>query len=277
MKIIIDERFRRQIPPLSADEYALLEASLKAEGLRDSLIVWKTQEGHVLLDGHTRHEICQRLKITPHIFEMFFDTREQAEDWIDKNQLGRRNLSPDDFRMILGRRYNRQKLPHGGDRKSKDQIDPLKNAAESIAAEHGVSAPTVKRAGQYAAAVDAVTQEQPELAGMGPDAVKEAARKKLYADAEIKRKEKQQERKLSPEEKRRIETGIREEVKQFQEQKQSLMESRISVNTIEGFLKTVDVHLKYCKSRTEKIEHLQDMIKKCREIVVSMQKEKADG
>jgi hypothetical protein len=30
--------------------------------------------------------------------------REAASDWIDKNQLGRRNLTPDAFRLLLGRR-----------------------------------------------------------------------------------------------------------------------------------------------------------------------------
>ena len=50
--------------------------------------------------------------------------------------------------MLLGRRYNRAKKAHGGDRKSeesRDQFEPLKTA-EKLAAEHGVSPATVKRA-----------------------------------------------------------------------------------------------------------------------------------
>lgn len=277
--IIIDERFKNQIPPLSLEEYTLLKESIKQDGLRDSLTVWNTTAGQVLIDGHNRFEICKELGIVPHTFEMFFDNREQAEDWIDKNQLGRRNLSPDDFRIILGRRYNRQKKQQSG-RSDRDLsggqfVHP--KTAESLAEEHGVNEKTVRRAGQFAEAVDAVTKEQPDLAMMGKKAVMEAARKKLFADAAIKREEKTQDRKLSPEEKRNIENGIREEVQQFMEKGKELIESRLSVNTLDGFLRTVDVHMKYCKSRTEKIEHLQDMIKKCREIVVDMQKEKANG
>ena len=284
MKIIIDERFKQQIPPLSTEERALLEDSIKAEGLRDSLTVWKTKDGLVLLDGHNRYEICQKLKIIPHVFEMFLDSREHAEDWIDKNQLGRRNLSPDDFRMILGRRYNRQKKKPTGfaDRDlSGGQSVPRWKTAETLAAEHGVSDRTVKRAGQYAAAVDAVTQEQPELAGMGPDAIKEAARKRMFADAATKREEQKQQqetgRKLTPEERKRMHDGIQADVKDLLEKRDLEARSRISVYSLEGWLSSIDRHLACCKSRTEKIEHLQDMIKACRKIVVDMQKEATDA
>jgi len=75
-----------------------------------------------------------------------------VKHWIDSNQIGRRNLSPDDFKLILGRIYNRMKKTHGGDRKSNGQNVHLKNtdanqfkqsgqndrSAESIAVEHGV-------------------------------------------------------------------------------------------------------------------------------------------
>jgi hypothetical protein len=71
----------------------------------------------------------------------------RVADWIDANQLGRRNLTPDAFKMLLGRRYNRTKKSKaeagkiGGS--SKDQIDPcLPSTAQSLAQTHGVSAGT---------------------------------------------------------------------------------------------------------------------------------------
>jgi hypothetical protein len=36
-----------------------------------------------------------------------------ATIWIDRNQLGRRNLSKQDYKLLLGRRYNRAKKSHG--------------------------------------------------------------------------------------------------------------------------------------------------------------------
>jgi hypothetical protein len=72
---------------------------------------------------------------------------------MDANQLGRRNLTPDAFRLALGRRYNRSKKKHGGDRKSeesKDQSEPLISTAAKLATTYGVSEATVKRAGKFA-------------------------------------------------------------------------------------------------------------------------------
>lgn len=83
---------------------------------------------------------------------------EKLDTAIDANQLARRNLTADAYRLALGRRYNRTKKAHGGDRKSKAQSEPL-NTAEAIAEEHGVSRETVKRAGKFAEEVDA----DPEL------------------------------------------------------------------------------------------------------------------
>ncbi len=78
------------------------------------------------------------------------------------NQLGRRNLSPDAFKLALGRRYNRtKKAAHGrADRDfSEDQIDtPKTNTAAKLAAEHSVSEAAVKRAGKFAEEVAAEWQ-----------------------------------------------------------------------------------------------------------------------
>ncbi len=75
-----------------------------------------------------------------------------AADWIDANQLGRRNLTPDAFKLLLGRRYNRAKKAQtdggkGTAKQTVDQIDPRLSTAQSLAQTHGVSEATVKRAG----------------------------------------------------------------------------------------------------------------------------------
>jgi hypothetical protein len=63
------------------------------------------------------------------------------------NQLGRRNLSPDAFKLALGRRYNRMKKRDGERGPQKlDQNEPASTAAK-LAKEHSVSEATVKRAG----------------------------------------------------------------------------------------------------------------------------------
>lgn len=84
---------------------------------------------------------------------------EAVIDWIERNQLGRRNLSADARKLILGRRYNRIKKANDGSRgnqhSAKDHNDPCQNkTASKLAAENHVSPATVKRAGAFAAEVD---------------------------------------------------------------------------------------------------------------------------
>lgn len=151
MTVRIDESIRALIPPLSIDERKQLEANIQRDGCRDPLVIWNG----TLIDGHNRYEICTRLGIPFKTVEMAFPDREAAEDWIDANQLGRRNLTPDTFRWLLGRRYNRTKKAHGGDRKSKGQVGPLKEStAAKLAEDHGVSERTVKRAAKFSEEVE---------------------------------------------------------------------------------------------------------------------------
>ena len=115
---------------------------------------------------------------------MKFSDRDAVMDWIDKNQLGRRNLTKEDFTLIIGRRYNRMKKSKGGDKKSdeaksKCQNDPLISTAEVIAEEHGVSAPTVKRAGKFADAVEHV-ESMPEAEEMTHQEVIQEAKKIVH-------------------------------------------------------------------------------------------------
>ena len=70
--MIIDDHFQSLIPPLSAEEKAQLEENIKVEGCRDTLITWQG----ILLDGHNRFEICNRLNIPFRTMEI--DLPEQA-------------------------------------------------------------------------------------------------------------------------------------------------------------------------------------------------------
>lgn len=92
--IKIDKEFERLIPPLSAEEFAQLEANCLREGIRDPLIVWAVPNGdQILIDGHNRMKISVNHSGIPfEIKQMQFDNRMEAEEWILRNQLGRRNV-----------------------------------------------------------------------------------------------------------------------------------------------------------------------------------------
>jgi len=88
-RIEIDPDFQSLIPPLSTEERTQLEANLIADGCRDPLVLW----GTILVDGHNRYEICARLGIDFDVVQREFTDREDAIQWIIRNQFGRRNLS----------------------------------------------------------------------------------------------------------------------------------------------------------------------------------------
>ena len=166
--IRIDEQFREMIPPLSDDELRQLTANVRTEGCRDPLVVWQPEAAAecVLLDGHHRYEICEHESIPYRIVkleESVIPDREAAADWIDSNQLGRRNLSRDQMSMLRGRRYNRLKNSHGGDRKSSRQNGDLKRTSQKLAKQHGVSRRTIERDGQFAEAVERLKVLDPEI------------------------------------------------------------------------------------------------------------------
>ena len=103
----IDPEFQNQIPPLTDDEYKQLEENILKEGkLLSPLIVWN----NTLVDGHNRYAILQK---HPEIYfstmPLRFENREEAVAWICRNQLGRRNLSPEQKRYLLGKQYEAEK------------------------------------------------------------------------------------------------------------------------------------------------------------------------
>ncbi len=158
--IIIDEEFRRLIPALSGEERNGLEINLQRDGCMDPLVVWA--EHGILLDGHNRKELCDKYGIDYPVKEISLPDREAAADWIDKRQLGRRNLSLDQMSLLRGRRYNRLKQGHGGDRKSEESRDRNDRSitSEKLGAEYGVGCATIRRDGQYADAVEKLGIQQ---------------------------------------------------------------------------------------------------------------------
>ena len=92
--MIIDQEFAGLIPPLTAEEYKGLEASILEEGCRDALVVWDD----TLVDGHNRYRICTKHNIPYQVVQKEFGNRDEVLLWMLKNQLGRRNLN--DFQRV---------------------------------------------------------------------------------------------------------------------------------------------------------------------------------
>ena len=165
----IDPEFQSQIPPLTDDEFKQLEENILKEGkLLSPLIVW----GNTLVDGHNRYAILQK---HPEIYfstmPLPFESREEVLAWICKNQLGRRNLTPEQKYYLMGKQYEAEKAAHGGDRKSSDAkssslkanlIDNSKTC-DRIAEENGVSRASVLRASHYTRGIDIADNLSPGI------------------------------------------------------------------------------------------------------------------
>ena len=163
-RLIIDPEFRDKIPPLTEDEFSLLEENILSDGAVFSpLIVW---DG-TILDGHNRYEIIQKHpELTYAVHKLSFANRYEALSWICKNQLGRRNLTPQQKKYLIGQRYEAEKMAHGGERVATVQNEPLPSSHKTraqIANDTSTSESYVMRAGWYAQGVDAAEEALPGI------------------------------------------------------------------------------------------------------------------
>ena len=167
--LTIDPEFEAKCPPLTEDELSQLEENILEEGLvLMPLIVWND----TIVDGHNRYRIAQAHPgIGFRTHEKQFSNRYEALSWICKNQLGRRNLTPQQKKYLIGERYDAEKMIHGGDRrsedaKSSDKSCHLKNesrARKRIAEESGISEGSVQNAFNYAKGVNAAEEVLPGI------------------------------------------------------------------------------------------------------------------
>ena len=164
----IDPEFQSKIPPLQFEEEQQLEQNIIAEGrLLNPIITWN---GYIL-DGHTRYRILKKHSfIKFEVEEIQLANKYEALAWICKNQLGRRNLSPERKKFLLGKEYESTKLAVGAPLGSKhgirkcgqnDHIFTESRTCQRIASEHGVGEKTVRRAEKYSQGIDAAEEAVP--------------------------------------------------------------------------------------------------------------------
>jgi len=170
MIITIDPEIEALIPSLKYDEQSKLRESIKEEGCRDPLVIWK--DHNILLDGHNRYAICQELGIQFKTVELDFSDKDRAKLWVLKNQLGRRNLSDFQFKLLVGQEYELEKKLEGGDKKSGEYKKTLGQndqvisgeTRNRIANEHNISPKTVQRSADLYKTVEAIKEVAPEVA-----------------------------------------------------------------------------------------------------------------
>ena len=170
MNLRIDPEFESRIPPLTVDEFQQLEENILADGvIINPIIVW---DG-VIIDGHNRFRIVEK---HPHITfttcEREFDDRHDALAWICKNQLGRRNLTFQQKKYLIGKQFEAEKHRQGTNnqyvqaKSEKCQLGTFQNSvdtADRIAKENGIGRRSVFRAEEFAKAVDIADEIEPGI------------------------------------------------------------------------------------------------------------------
>lgn len=169
----IDNEFKYLIRPLSEKELQLLEENIIADGCLQPIVVWD----NIIIDGHNRYAICCKHNIPFEIFDMTFDSREEAISWICKNQLGRRNITDETRKYLIGRQYESEKiilakrnaLGHNqyteSDARDENQLKPVGHkTAQHIAEDNNLNYGTVQRYGALAKAIEEIREKCPELA-----------------------------------------------------------------------------------------------------------------
>lgn len=168
----IDKNFKQLIPPLTSSEFKQLENNILKDGCREPLCVW----GSTIIDGHNRYEICTRLKIPFFIQQMDFNNREEIVAWICANQLGRRNISEETRRYLIGKRYEIEKKigaknPSGKNQHSSKEVGvqfehqpqmpkSKRLTAKKIAEEYNLTEGTIRRYGRYARLIDHLAKNE---------------------------------------------------------------------------------------------------------------------
>ena len=180
-ELTIDKGFRNLIRPLFKQEYLQLEANILAYGCNTPITTWNG----VIIDGHNRYEICRKHGIPFEVEEMTFEYREEAIAWICANQLGRRNLTEESRKFLIGMQYeaektvNEKKNPSGFNQYSHpdaglpyEEFDPNGNVfvtnsrsktANKIAKENHISHGTVEKYALYSKALEKIEKKEPAL------------------------------------------------------------------------------------------------------------------
>jgi hypothetical protein len=180
MELVILPEIKARLFPLREEELRELERSVLEEGIRDPLVVWRKDGQLILVDGHHRYELAKKHGLSFQIVEREFRDLDEVLIWVDRNQLGRRNLTDSQRTEVIGRIYNTLKQnpilnlkpfqsgENGeGAEDREEKFTSLKGSdstARAVAKATGVSEKTVRNAGKFAEAVAALERISPKAA-----------------------------------------------------------------------------------------------------------------
>jgi hypothetical protein len=151
------------IIPLHPEQFQQLENNIIEEGCRDPLVVWSKGGQKILIDGHNRYSICRKHSIPYQITEVEFDLFEDVKIWLINNQIGRRNLNPEQIGYYRGLKYESLKEKVGGYKNVLAKGKSDQTTSSRVADEFKVSESTIKRDAKFANGIDFIGKYNIEL------------------------------------------------------------------------------------------------------------------
>ncbi|MEL7001988.1 MAG: hypothetical protein AAFN93_04540 [Bacteroidota bacterium] len=161
--ITIKNELEDLIIPLSKEEFSQLESNILKEGCRESVIAWENGDELILIDGHNRYKICTKHNLPFNVSKLDFKSLDEVKIWMLNNQLGRRNLNPDQLSYYRGLKYLGLKRKKGGYDNVLSKGQKELSTAESLSREFKVSNSTIKRDAKFAEALEIITKSNPKL------------------------------------------------------------------------------------------------------------------
>ncbi|MEQ9404344.1 MAG: ParB N-terminal domain-containing protein [Cyclobacteriaceae bacterium] len=156
-EVIIEPKLEDFILPLSAGEFAQLEISILKNGCIDPIVLWKRNEGRdVIVDGHNRFKICKIHGITFETRYVTFENIDDAKSWMIDNQLGRRNLNPEQISFYRGLKYLKLRNKKGGYTSVSKKGQSSLPTTEVLSKQFKVSESTIKRDAKFAEALELI-------------------------------------------------------------------------------------------------------------------------
>ncbi len=165
------------IPPLQVSEFEQLEANIRKEGCREALLIWQTTQGivdgtsnslplNILIDGHNRHSICSKNSIDFKVALREFPSLQSVRDFMIDNQLGRRNLTPEQMSYLRGLKYRNERQATGRPVQAgvaattgETETRASQRTRDKLAKQFNVSPRTILRDRDYSEGIDRLTPE----------------------------------------------------------------------------------------------------------------------
>ena len=116
-----------------------------------------------MIDGFNRHRICTQHHIPYRIEKRQFSNKEEAKYYMINNQLGRRNLHPDQLSYFRGLKYERTKKQNRGYKQILSKGHNDLSTADRLAREFKVSEKTIKRDAEFSRGIELIGRDNPKL------------------------------------------------------------------------------------------------------------------